>query len=44
MATWFPSFDEDDTAGSGGRWVWVAGRRWVDSGSTHPRDTDGDPA
>lgn len=26
------------------RWAWYAGRRWVDNGSTHPRDTDGDEA
>lgn len=26
------------------RWVYYAGRRWVERGSTHPRDVDGDPA
>lgn len=33
---------EDSAATS--RWAWYAGRRWVDNGSTHPRDTDGDEA
>lgn len=32
-----------DPAHADGRWVWFPTRRWVDDGSTHPRDTDGDP-
>lgn len=26
------------------RWVYYAGPRWVEDGSTHPRDVDGDEA
>lgn len=27
-----------------GRWLWVPARKWVEDGSTHPRDVEGDPA